>query len=126
MNILFNLLFLFVYIFISLIIGVPGTGNNILKNKLFLFCGIFLYQFIVEFMVKFSKNESIVFNNILKKSLYNAGISIFGYSIYIDLITMKYLTKIDNTFTKSAVISCIIILSIGLSKVFEIIIFNDF
>jgi hypothetical protein len=132
MNILFNLIFLFIFIYISLIIGVPGTNDNIIKNKLILFIGVFIYQFIVGFISKISKisKETKKHNikEIFKTSIFTSLISIIGYSLYIDIILMNLIpnSSINNKFINSAIISVIITSTIGLSKIIELIINNDF
>jgi hypothetical protein len=126
MNVLFNLIFLFIYIYISLIIGIPGTGSNIIINKLILFIGIFIYQFIIGFMSNIYKKHSL--KKILKISFSNSLLSIIGYSLYIDLLFMNFISPkyINNQFTNSAIITIFIISTIATSKIINLIINNDF
>ena len=45
MQILSTLILQFIFIYLSLIIGVPGADKyNVFKNKLILFCGIFVFE----------------------------------------------------------------------------------
>jgi hypothetical protein len=129
MNILFNLIFMFIYIYVALIIGVPGATNNLIQNKFLLFGGIFIYQLIINLITKLVRprfpNSSM--SSIVKNSIFSSIMAIVGYSIYIDLLLMNVITDMENNkFISSAIISLIITLIIGSTKIAELIINNDF
>lgn len=116
MNILLNLVLLFLYIFISLIIGVPGTSQNIIINKIILFAGILLYQLIIKFT---SYNNQQYFKETFTTSL----VAILGYSIYIDLLLMNIIPNnlLNNKISNSAIISITIVTVIGIYNIIKIL-----
>ena len=57
MNTLSNVLILMIFIYVALIVGVPGTStNNILRQKFFLFAGITIFQFLLHVVTQIRKN----------------------------------------------------------------------
>ena len=71
-----------IYIYLSIIIGVPGTDKiNLLKNKIILFTGIFIFELIINsfnkiyiwsnFRVFIKKDLNKIFKDI-NKSISNA------------------------------------------------------
>ena len=132
MNLLFNILFIFLFIYISLLIGIPGTSNdNLIKNKIYLFGGIFIFQLIINFIKKYKKKCKNNIKHIINDGILVATLSIIGYSLYIDLITMnltrEYFRKLSNnrqftSFIISSVI-CIFIMSI---KILQMVIKSEY
>ena len=85
MQLLSILLLQFIYIYLSLIIGVPGTDKiNLLKNKIILFTGIFVFELVINSFGN-KKNDN---QNIFYDSIFFSILSIVGYSFYIDLSIM--------------------------------------
>ena len=121
MQILSILLLQFIYIYLSIIIGVPGTDKiNLLKNKIILFTGIFIFELIIN---SFNKNNN---NNIFNDSIFFAILSIVGYSFYIDLSIMEntkqIFQKINSDFNLNAItISLIISILILIFKVLKLL-----
>ena len=118
----------FIFMFMSLIIGVPGSSsNNLLKNKLLLFVGFFIFQLVINSLTKLQSKCRPKISNIFNDSFFVSLLSVIGYSLYIDLITMKD-TKdliapyLDNKHLSSLLISGIVVLFIFLVKVFQIVI----
>ena len=119
MQLLSILLLQFIYIYLSIIIGVPGTDKiNLLKNKIILFSGIFIFELIIN---SFNKNYNN--NNIFYDSIFFAILSIVGYSFYIDLSIMdntkSLFQKINSDLNLNAItISLIISILILVFKTF--------
>ena len=129
MNIITNTLFLFIFIYISLIIGVPGLEqSNLIKNKLYIFGGIFIFQLLLKSIYKLKNRcKNISIKEIIKESFIVSILSVVGYSVYIDLLTMDttkehILYYLTNPTSKCAVISGIISLFILASLIINIII----
>ena len=131
MNILFNIILIYFFLFVAFVVGVPGTNKyNIIQNKLILFIGIFLLQFILLIINKISNNCKVQFKKLAHHSLYNSLISVIAYSIYIDLITMNttkdYMSNIiDSKYLRSGLLSAIISISLFVNNFFRIIIGSD-
>jgi len=122
MQLLSILLLQFIYIYLSIIIGVPGTDKiNLLKNKIILFTGIFIFELIIN-----SFNKSYNNNNIFYDSIFFAILSIVGYSFYIDLSIMdntkSFFQKINSDLNLNAItISLIISILILVFKTFKLL-----
>ena len=122
MQLLSILLLQFIYIYLSIIIGVPGTDKiNLLKNKIILFTGIFIFELIIN-----SFNKSYNNNNIFYDSIFFAILSIVGYSFYIDLSIMDntklLFQKINSDLNLNAItISLIISILILVFKTFKLL-----
>lgn len=126
MQLLSVLLLQFIYIYLSIIIGVPGTDKiNILKNKIILFTGIFIFELIINSFNNYKKN-----NNIFYDSIFFSILSIVGYSFYIDLSIMdntkEFFQKINSDFNLNAItISLIISILILIFKVLKLLTPNN-
>ena len=122
MQLLSILLLQFIYIYLSIIIGVPGTDKiNLLKNKIILFTGIFIFELIIN-----SFNKSYNNNNVFYGSIFFAILSIVGYSFYIDLSIMDntklLFQKINSDLNLNAItISLIISILILVFKTFKLL-----
>ena len=128
MQILSTTILQFVFIFLSLLIGVPGTDKyNILKNKLILFSGIFIFQIVINSLNKLNNRCNVRIKDIINDSFFVSLLSIIGYSIYIDLLTMENTRSLikpylENKHLNSLLISCIIVIFIFCIKIFQIIV----
>jgi len=129
MNIITNTLLIFVFIYISLIIGVPGLEHaNLIKDKLFLFTGIFIFQLLLKSIYKLrNRCKNIDIKNIIQESFLVAMLSVIGFSIYIDLLNMEntrsYIVSfLNNRNSHSFIISLVISSFILVSLIFDIII----
>jgi Na+/H+-translocating membrane pyrophosphatase len=117
MQILSTLILQFIFIYLSLIIGVPGTDNyNIFKNKLILFCGIFIFETIIKALYKSRNHCKNNFKNFITDSFLISILSIVGYSLYIDLslieTTKDFFFKSSNDPNLSALLISGIICSL--------------
>ena len=122
MQILSTIFLQFIYIYLSIIIGVPGTDEiNVLKNKIILFTGIFIFELIINSFNKKRNND-----NIFNDSIFFSILSIVGYSFYIDLSIMdntkQIFEKINSDFNLNAItISLIISILILIFKVLKLL-----
>jgi len=127
MQILSTTILQFIFIFLSLLIGVPGSDKyNILKNKLLLFCGIFIFQIIIISLNKVNTRCKVRIKDILNDAFFVSLLSIIGYSLYIDLLTMENTKKfiqpyLENNHMKSLLMSGVIVSFIFLIKLLQII-----
>jgi hypothetical protein len=123
MQLLSILLLQFIYIYLSIIIGVPGTDKiNLLKNKIILFTGIFVFELVINSFGN-KKNDN---QNIFYDSIFFSILSIVGYSFYIDLSIMdstkQIFQKINSDFNLNAItISLIVSILILIFKVLKLL-----
>lgn len=125
MNIIINIILIYFFIFISLVVGVPGSNKeNILQNKLILFIGMFFIQLFLIIFNKYSSKCKISIKKIANHAILNSLVSVISYSVYIDLITMpktKSLVEniIKSKYTRSAFLAGIISCSILVINIFK-------
>ncbi len=128
MKILSTTILQFIFIFLSLLIGVPGSDKyNILKNKLILFCGIFIFQIVINSVSKVNSRCKVRLKDIINDAFFVSLLSIVGYSIYTDLLTMDNTRSLiqpylENKHLTSLLMSGIIVAFIFIIKIFQIII----
>jgi hypothetical protein len=132
MNSIAKLLIFFIVIFLALLSGVFGKDhNNIIKNKLYLFTGIMIFQFILNLLAEYKKNDyDMDLNNIIGDSIEVATASVIGYSIYIDLLLMdstktKMIPYIGSKSKNSFSISCIIMFFVSMLTIIKSLIKNN-
>lgn len=131
MNILANILLLFIFVYLSTYIGVPGTSkNSYIKNKIFLFGGIFIFQLVINLIIKLSNNDETKSDDVkqvVRDSINTGILSVVGYSLYNDLSIMdktkeKMSNFLNNRHLNSVVLSSIITSIIGFSKTIELLV----
>lgn len=117
----------FIFIFISLNIGIPGVyKENYLQNKIILFIGFFLFQLLVNAVSKIQSKCKTKMSNIINDSFFVALLSVIGYSIFLDLSMMKNTNTIiapflENVHLTNLLLSGIIASFIFSTKVLQII-----
>lgn len=116
MNLLLKLIIFYIFLFLSIVSGIGSKDkNNIIKNKLYLFAGVFIFQFVLNIIDDYTKTGKAhtQINKIIDDSLQIATTSVIGYSIYIDLLLMdstkKWIapyigSKAKNSFSISFII----------------------
>ena len=58
MNTLSKLIIFFIFLFLTMLSGLVGKdNNNIIKNKLFLFMGVFIFQFGLNLIDEYKKKN---------------------------------------------------------------------
>ncbi len=110
MQILSTLILQFIFIYLSLIIGVPGTDKyNIMKNKLILFSGIFIFQTLIKSISRVRVGCKVSLKNLLIDSFLVGLVSVVGYSFYIDLSLVNSTKSLYNQFSSNPQISALAI-----------------
>jgi hypothetical protein len=102
MQVLSTLILQFIFIYLSLIIGVPGTDKyNIMKNKLILFSGIFIFQTLIKSISRVRIGCKVSLKNLLIDSFLVGLVSVVGYSFYIDLSLVNSTKSLYNQFSSN-------------------------
>lgn len=116
MSIKFIILFVFIFALLSFNIPQNNKCNNI-KIKLYIFCGIFLFELFSNIFIKVYQQKIIDSAEITKNSLQSGLVAIVAYSIYTDLIYSQdnLANKIDTPVKKNLAISGIIMFGIGIN-----------
>ena len=110
MQVLSTLILQFLFIYLSLIVGVPGTDeHNIMKNKLILFSGIFVFQTLIKSVSKVRVGCRLSLKKLLLDSCMVALVSVVGYSFYIDLSIMDSTKELFAKFSKNGQLSALAI-----------------
>ena len=108
MQVLSTLILQFIFIYLSLIIGVPGTDKyNIMKNKLILFSGIFIFQTLIKSISRVRIGCKVSLKNILIDSFLVGLVSVVGYSFYIDLSLVNSTKSLYNQFSSNPQMSAL-------------------
>lgn len=80
-----KLLILFIYVFILLVINIPKLADNhYLGKKLYLFFGLFIFEFIVTTADAFYNKVTIETKKTVRGSLLTALVGTLSYSLYLD------------------------------------------
>lgn len=122
-----NLFLQSIFICLSLLVGIPGVDSlNLLKNKLILFVGIFMFQILIKSISKLTSNCRSNIKYVIFDSFFIALMAIIGYSLYIDLSIMSFTRNFMSIYTSnklynSITITIIITLFIFIVKVFQIL-----
>ena len=122
-----NLFLQSIFITTCLIIGIPGVDSlNLLKNKLLLFIGIFMFQILTKSISKISSRCTTNIKYVIFDSFFIGLLSIIGYSIYVDMSIMTYTKNFMSIYTANKIynaitISVIISLFIFVIKMFQIL-----
>ena len=125
MNILSTFVLQFFFIYLSLIIGIPGIDkNNILKNKIILFIGIFIFQIMINSITKIKEDCKVSLNKLLIDAFFVSLVSIIGYSFYVDIVIMdptnNFIKSLfANKQTNALLISAIISLFVFIIRFFQ-------
>ena len=113
----------FIFLFLILVTGISGIRkNDLIGNKFFLFIVFFIFQLIANLVSNFEKKCKMTMSNIFSDSLFVGLLSVIGYSIYIDLVTMNttfpiiypyiYTNNINSLFLTTIVVSFIFIIKL--------------
>ena len=116
MTLLIKVALQFIFIFVSIMIGLSSLqSNNNFNNKIILFIGILIFQLIINLVGKYRKECDLRMKVIMMKSINNSLFSILGFSIYLDLVLNNcgIIKSIGSTnIGKAFLISFIITLTI--------------
>lgn len=115
MNIVSNSLLIAVFVFILLLVGIPGLDNkNLIQNKAFLFMSLFVFQLLMKSIFKLRQGcTNTNTQTVMGDALLVATSTIIGYSIFIDLLNMEYTRELvvkytENRYSHALVIAFII------------------
>ncbi|XWV26500.1 putative orfan [Tupanvirus soda lake] len=87
MHIFIHLIILFIFVFALLMLNIPQIErNNYIMMKLYIFVGIFIFEFIVTIILMLFRKCVIDVGKIAKSSLESALVAVVAYSIYNDLV----------------------------------------
>lgn len=123
MHIFIHLVILFIFVFALLMINIPHIAyNEYIKFKLYIFVGIFIFEFIVNIVTAIFKRCLINISRIARNSLQSALIAVIAYSIYNDLVWSEspLLAGQDTNLIKNLTITVMIIAFIALGYFIEI------
>jgi hypothetical protein len=113
-----NALLLFIFIIVLITIKVLDiSSNNLISNKIYFFCSIFLFQLLVQsiYTLKYTESEqNINIKLLINNALTIAVFAIIGYSIYFDLIDAN--NKFNSLFM-SSIITLFICVSYNIKKI---------
>ena len=127
MNTLSNVLILMIFIYVSLVVGVPGTNtDNVLKQKFFLFAGITIFQFLLHIVTQIKNNpeKRVKVNEMISDSVQTSSAAVIGFSIYIDLVSMAWSKVLIEPYLgsrhkNSLAITLTVISFVGFLKIFK-------
>lgn len=123
MNIFINALLLFIFIIVSITIKVPDiSSNDLITNKIYFFCNIFLFQLLIQsiYTLKYTKSEQdINIKLLINDALIIAILAIVGYSIYFDLLNINLIDANNkfNSLFMSSIITLFVCVSYNIKKI---------
>lgn len=86
MQIYIKLIILFIFTLTLLILNLPQlSDNDLFKRKIYIFCGLFIFEFVVSVLESFYKKMILNTKQIIKSSLETALLGVISYSLYTDL-----------------------------------------
>ena len=127
MQLLIHLIVLFIFVFALLMINLPKIQpNQHLRMKLYIFIGIFIFEFIVSFVTAIYKKCIINIGKIIRDSLLVAMISIVAYSLYTDLVFSQnpLVTKYNNQKSQTLLITIVITIFISIAYFIDAVLLN--
>lgn len=132
MRALIDSIFIFAFVIMLFALKMPSIeDDNYIRHKLFIFTGIFMFDFMLQTVKKLRSKCNIKTETILFNSLKTAMFGIIGYSLYTDLIHMEdtkdYFNLLEYSFSKKIVLVTIMIVAfITLMKVLEIVLLSKY
>lgn len=90
MNIILNILFIFLFLYSILYFRIPNVNNDkYIFHKFVIFVAIFCFQFVLLLLSKIKNKCKIDMTQLLQNSFETALYGIVGYSIYNDIAFMN-------------------------------------
>lgn len=85
-----RLVILFIFVLSLLIMNIPNLDDNDnLSKKLYIFCGVFMFEFIISIATTLYNKKIIDIGKIVKYSLQSSLFAALGYSIWSDINTQN-------------------------------------
>lgn len=128
MHLFIHLIMLFIFVYVLLLLNIPQIEeNSYIKMKLYLFFGVFMFEFIVNIIIALFQRCVINISKISRNSLFSALVAVVGYSIYNDLIwsSNPLINDQASNTTKKLTITTIIIAFISLGYFIDIMFSNN-
>jgi hypothetical protein len=96
-----KLIILFIYVLALMSFNLLRlSDNDFIRIKIYIFSGIFLFEFILDICIKLYKQQIIDLVQITKNSLESALVATLAYCIYSDMVCMNY-SFVDNLDTSN-------------------------
>lgn len=131
MNVITDMLFLFIVLLILFYFNIPNIENdNFIFHKLIIFVIIFIFSYLTNLIKKLNDKESKVTNvDLIYKSFEMSIGGIVGYSLFIDLMIMESTQNIVNNLIQSRLslqvtVSFVVTMFITMIKVVKML-FNN-
>jgi hypothetical protein len=127
MHILIRLIILFIFIFSLLMLNIPNINpTNRIMMKLYIFMGIFIFEFVVRIIITIFHRCLIDIRKIIKNSLQIALIAVVAYSIYNDLVSLSkpLIMKHNDTNIQIFIITSMVVIFIAIGYFLETILTN--
>lgn len=124
MYILAHLIIIFIFVFTLLMINIPHIErNNYIMMKLYLFVGIFIFEFIIGIITTLIRRCIIDISKITRSSLQTALVAVVAYSIYNDLewSANPFIASLNTPVKQNLAISVIIIAFVTIGYFIEMI-----
>jgi tellurite resistance protein TehA-like permease len=96
--------------------------NDIIKQKLYLFAAVFLFEFIFTILINIYRKCPIQIGKTTRHSIQTALVAIVGQSLYYELLLTNspLLPQYDDARSKYLIMSIVIICLISLSYLIEL------
>lgn len=99
MKLLLHIILIFVFVFSLLMINLPHLqSTDYLMTKMYLFIGVFIFEFIIGIIYQWRTNNVLNVSTIVKNSLISSLLAVIGYSVYSD---MTMITSNNYSFLQS-------------------------
>ena len=124
MNIILHLIILFIFVFALLMFNFPQlVSKQHIRLKLYIFAGIFIFEFIIGLTTAIYKKCVIDFSNISRNSLYSALLGVVAYSMYTDLVfaSNPWVLAHDDEVSRNLTISVFVTIAVAANYLFEFI-----
>ena len=132
MKILFDSIFIFIFINILFYCKLPNINNdNLLIHKCILFILTSIFYYILSLIRKTGNKKCIINHHSMINNSIKIGLScVVGYSLYFDFLLMSWSKDLfvfgdDNIYKTHIMISIIIVILITIIQIFESIFYNS-
>ena len=122
-----RLIILFIFVLVLLILNIPqAQKNNLLIIKLYIFIGIFIFEFVTSLLISFTNKQLFNTNKVAKDSLLSSLVAVVAYSIYNDMTVFNNCIDSEyNTISNNIAISAIIVFFMIIKYFLEYIFINE-
>lgn len=99
MHLLIHILIIFIFVLALLFLNFPKLqDDDYLKQKLYIFCGLFILEFILSLVTTIYQKCIIDIGKIVRESFQSALLGVVGYAIYTDLVWKGVSWTKDQTY----------------------------